>query len=184
MGDIVYILLLIVVVVAVLVTVILSGKKQKAYLEAQRANNTDKQAMLDLMARALGENYEKYTYAVGYYTKIKQKLNETIYYYFPYILAFTQEEMLIFPFIKENGNLFLRNHLAVDWKVAKFDYKLKKDGMTLTFKMVGETMPIHVDSVIKGGMNERSDRPLCVFQERECAMLKGYLEGYKRMSRG
>lgn len=182
MGNMSYIITLVIVVIAVLAVVIATGKKQKAYMEAQRVNNTDKQNMLQLMEQAMGESYPNFSYLVGYYTKIKQHLNSTTYYYFPYILAFSEKELLIFPFIKENGKLYLRNRLPVNWDVTKFSYKLKKNGMVLTFKMIGETMPINIDPVIKSGGVEKSDRPICVYQEREYQRMGGYLANYSAMA--
>ena len=182
MGEVSYIITLVIVVIAVLAVVIATGKKQKAYMEAQRVNNTDKQNMLQLMEQAMGESYPNFSYLVGYYTKIKQHLNSTTYYYFPYILAFSEKELLIFPFIKENGKLYLRNRLPVNWDVTKFSYKLKKNGMVLTFKMIGETMPINIDPVIKSGGVEKSDRPICVYQEREYQRMGGYLANYSTMA--
>lgn len=184
MGDVFYIVLLVGVVVAVLIAVAVSGKNQKAYMEAQRANNTDKQGMLELMEQAMGEQYSQYSYIVGYYTKIKQHLNTTTYYYFPYILAFSESELFIFSFIKENGKLYLRNRLPINWSITKFSYKFKKNTMVLTFKILGDTMPINIDPVIKSGGVEKSDRPICVYQEQEYRRLAELLERYRSYGKG
>lgn len=184
MGDTLYIIIFVGLIIGLTVAIVVMSGKQKKYMEDQRQNNTEKQKMLELMSRALEGEYDKYSYVVGYYTKIKQHLNVTTYYYFPYILAFSEEEMNIFPFIKEGGNLYLRNRLPVNWNATKFQYKNRKKGVTLTFKMIGETMPIHVDYVIKSSGIEKSDRPIGVYQEAEVEKLKSYLEGYRSRSQG
>lgn len=178
MGDLIYFFVFVVLIIALVAAFAVMGGKRKKYMEDQRQNNTDKQRLLDLMSRAMEENYSKYTYAVGYFTKVKQRLNVTTYYYFPYVLAFTPDEMVIFSFVKQNGELYLRNRLPVDWNSMKFKYKLTKKGVLLTFKMMGETMPIRVDAVIASGGEEKSDRPICVYQEQEVEKLRSYLEGY------
>ena len=91
---------------------------------------------------------------------------------------------MVFPFIKENGRLYLRNHLDVDWKVAGFDYKIKAKGMTITIKMAGDTLPINIDPVISSGGVEKSDRPICVYQEQEYQRLQGLLERYRSLAKG
>ena len=157
--------------IAIICVFSVMGVKQNKHLKEQQANNTEKRQMLDLMAAVMEGEFANYTYVVGYYTKIQQKIGSTVYYYFPYVLAFNAEELIIFPFIKKEGKLYVRNRMDVNWNLTNFKYKLRKKGALLTFKMVGETMPICVDPVIKGTGMENTDRPLCVFQEQECARL-------------
>lgn len=156
--------------------------KQNKHVKEQKENNTEKQEMLDLMTKVMGDEFQKYSYLVGYYTMTKQKLNSTTFYYFPYILAFTKEELIIFPFIKEKGHLYVRNRMDVDWPNTEFRYKMRKKGLTLTIKYFGEKMSINVDPIIKGTGVEKSDRPLCVFQEAEYEKFVAYLPDYIGMS--
>lgn len=169
--DPVTLFVLAIVFIAIICVFCVMAVKQNKHLKEQQANNTEKRQMLDLMAAVMEGEFANYTYVVGYYTKIQQKIGSTVYYYFPYVLAFNAEELIIFPFIKKEGKLYVRNRMDVNWNLTNFKYKLRKKGALLTCKMVGETMPICVDPVIKGTGMENTDRPLCVFQEQECARL-------------
>lgn len=165
--DPITIIALVIAFVAIVCVFSIMAVKQNKHLREQQANNTEKRQMLDLMAAVMEGEFANYTYVVGYYTKIQQKIGSTVYYYFPYVLAFNLEELIIFPFIKKEGRLYVRNRMDVNWNLTGFKYKLRKKGTLLTFKMVGETMPIWVNPVIKGTGMENTDRPLCVFQEQE-----------------
>ena len=168
---------------AIIVAFTVMGINQKKHLKEQQADNSEKREMLDLMSRVMQEEYGKYAYVVGYYTKIQQKLGSTTYYYFPYVLAFTESEMIVFPFIKKEGRLYVRNRLDVDWNVTKLQYRIRKNSLLLRLKIAGEDMPINLNPVIKGTGTEKSDRPLCVFQEKEYEKLVAYLPGYKSMAK-
>ena len=88
--------------------------KQGQHQKAQKDDNTEKKEMLDLMTMVMEEEFSKYAYVVGYFTKVQQKIGSTVYYYFPYILAFTQDELIIFPFIKKDKKLYIRNRMDVE----------------------------------------------------------------------
>ena len=154
------------------------SKKAKQYMQKQLETSEDKRALLDLMSKILGEAFVNYTILVGYYTKVTHRGNTTTYYYFPYALAFTQDDLIIYPIIKKEGQLYYRNQMAVDWSATELKQKKRKDGVTLTFKIVGETMPIHIDPVIKSNGMEKSDRPLGIYQEQEYQRFMQYLPGY------
>ncbi|MBP5282278.1 MAG: hypothetical protein J6Z22_07235 [Lachnospiraceae bacterium] len=173
-----YMFFLAVMVVVITGAFIFMGVKQNKHQQEQKENNTEKKEMLDLMTRVMEAEYPNYTYLVGYFTKVQQKIGSTVYYYFPYILAFTSNELIIFPFIKKDKQLYIRNRLDVDWRQTELKVKYKKNGVVLTFKMLGEKMPINVDAVIKGTGVEKSDRPLCVFQEQEYDLFLKYLPGF------
>lgn len=175
-SPVIFLAICVIVLTAIFVVV---GMQNSKYQKAQKENNTDKRDMLDLMSRVMQEAYSNYTYLVGYYTKTQQHLNSTTFYYFPYILAFTQDELIVFPFIKKEGKLYVRNRLDVDWSQTEFKYKIGKKGTTLTLKIVGEKMPINLNPVIKGCGVEKSDKPLCVFQEQEYDLFLKYLPGYQ-----
>ena len=178
MRDWVYAVLFIALVVFIAAIGIWEASKRKKYMKTQQETNADKRSMLDLMSKVMGEAYGNFSYLVGYYTKTTQKGNTTTYYYFPYILAFSAEELIIFPFIKKEGQLYYRNKMAVDWSATALKQKNHKKGITLTFKIVGETMPIHLDPVIDSDGTEKSDRPLGIYQEQEYQRFLGYLPGY------
>lgn len=176
--DPITIIVLAIAVVAIVLAFTFLAVKQNKHLKEQQSNNTEKRQMLDLMAAVMEGGFANYTYVVGYYTKIQQKIGSTVYYYFPYVLAFNAEDLIIFPFIKKEGKLYVRNRLDIDWNMTGFKYKVRKKGTWLTIKMVGETMPIRVDPVIKGSEYENTDRPLCVFQESEYAKLLELLPSF------
>ncbi|MCR5461196.1 MAG: hypothetical protein K6F51_15130 [Acetatifactor sp.] len=169
--DPITIIILAIALIAIICVFSIMTVKQNKHLKEQQANNTEKRQMLDLMANVMEKEFGNYSYVVGYYTKIQQKIGSTVYYYFPYVLAFNAEELIIFPFIKKEGRLYVRNRLDVNWNLTSFKYKRRAKGVLLTFKMVGETMPICVDPLIKGTGMENTDRPLCIFQEAEYAKL-------------
>ena len=158
-------------------------KKANQYMQKQAETGEDKRALLELMSKLLGEAYANYSYLVGYYTKVTHRGNTTTYYYFPYALAFTQEDLIIYPIIKKEGQLFYRNQMAVDWSATELREKKRKNGVTLTFKIVGETMPIHLDPVVKSNGTEKSDRPLGIYQEQEYQKFMEYLPGYLAKAR-
>lgn len=179
MEDLKYILILVGIAVFFIVMIVWEASKEKKYMKAQQENGTDKREMLDLMAQVMDAEYANYSYVVGRYTKTIQHGRTTTYYYFPYILAFNSEGLIIFPFIKKEGKLYIRNRLAVDWNVTEFKHVIRKKGMTLTFKIVGEVMPINVDPVIKSLGEEKSERPIGVYQEQEYQQLQSYLDIYR-----
>ena len=158
---------------------IYSSVSQKRYMNQQKETGEDKRAMLDLMAQVMEGAYADYTYMVGYFTKTTQSGRTTTYYYFPYILAFNASEMIIFPFIKKEGKLYIRNRLPVDWGSMGFIYTVKKKLITLKFSVAGDTVTVNTNPVIVSGGVEKSDRPLCVYQEQEYEQLKTYLPQYK-----
>lgn len=183
MGDTMEVIFVAIMVPVLIAFFVFWGIKQKKYRDGQRENNTDKRDMLDLMANVMEGAFENYSYVVGYYTKVQQHLGSTTYYYFPYILAFAPEELIIFPFIKKEGRLYVRNQLPVNFSQTELKTKTRKNGVTLNFKIAGEKMPINVDAVIKSDGTEKSDKPLCVFQEAEYEKLLSYLPKYESLAK-
>lgn len=167
----------------VVALVVYSSVKQKQYMNNQKETGEDKRAMLDLMAQVMGDAYADYTYMVGYFTKTIQRGRTTTYYYFPYILAFTSSRLIVFSFIKKEGKLYVRNRLPIDWSAAKFSYSLKKKSVTMKITIAGDLVTVNTNPVITSGGVEKSDRPLCVYQEQEFEKLQSYLPQYKEYCR-
>lgn len=163
-------------IVAILLLV--SCISQMKYMRTQKETGSDKKAMLTMMAQVMGDAYDSFTYVVGHYTKTTRHGRTTTYYYFPYILAFNQEDVVIFPFIRQEGKLYIRNRLPVDWSNTKLKYSINKTGVKLEFTIIGEKMPIYVEQTIKSGGVEKSDRPICVYQEQEVRRLEACLPRY------
>lgn len=183
MSDAVWGIIGIALIVVCIVAVIYSKIKQKQYMNKQRETGEDKRAMLDLMSQVMGETYPDYTYMVGYFTKTTQHGRTTTYYYFPYILAFTSAQMIVNSFIKKEGKLYVRNQLPIDWSATKFSYSDKKKSVTMKFTIAGDLLTVNTNPVIVSGGAEKSDRPLCVYQEQEFEKLKSYLPQYKEYSK-
>lgn len=181
--DTISIIVLILFFVVAIGAIVYSMLQKKKYMRQQKETGEDKRAMLGLMAEVMGDIYEGFKYVVGYYTKTTQSGRTTTYYYFPYILAFNASQVIIFPFIKKEGKLYIRNRLPVDWNSTKFTYITKKKGFRVEFSIAGDRMPINVDSVVSSSGVEKSDRPLCVYQEQEVEELKGYLPRYKESAK-
>lgn len=183
MDDIIGMVIFAVIVVFIVGVVIYSSVAEKKYMNKQKETGEDKRAMLDLMSRIMEGAYADYTYMVGYFTKTTQQGRTTTYYYFPYIVAFNSTQMILFSFIKKEGTLYIRNRLPVDWASTKFGYTVKKKLTTLKFTIAGDLVTIHTNPVIASSGVEKSDRPLCVYQEQEYERLKSYLPQYKEYSK-
>lgn len=179
MSDEVYGLIFVGFVLVVIVLVIIGVVSGKKYMKKQKEEGTDKRRMLDLMARVLEEKFQEFTYVVGYYTKTERYGRTTTYYYFPYIVAFNETDMIVFPFIVKEGQLYIRNHLVINWQETKMEYTANDKGIRLKLTIAGEKMPINIDKVIKSSGVEKSDRPLGIYQEAEVERLKAMLPNYK-----
>lgn len=170
------------VIVFVVVVFIIAKNKKSSYMKKQKETGTDKKKVMDAMEKAMGNRFHDYTYAVGYYTKQESKPGKVIYYYYPYILAFSTSELVIFPFLMRDGELLLRNCMNIDWKETKLDYSIYKKGTKLHICVAGEWMPIYVHKVIDSDGTEKSDRPLGIYQEQEVDRLISLLPQYKNQA--
>ena len=164
--------------VAIIIVFTIMEIRNRKLMKEQKENNTHKKQMLDLMAEVLGEEFRRFSYIVGYYTKSVGGFNSVTYYYFPYILAYTDRELTIFPFVKKDGELHVRNRLDLDWSNAQVHYKANEKQIKLEVVVGGEKMPIFINPVIKGGYMEKSDRPLAIYQEKEYREFVNILPGY------
>lgn len=175
--------LVVVAVIAFFVVIFIVAKmKQAGYMKQQKESGTDKKKVTEAMQNLMGDRFTDYTYAVGYYTKEERQTRKIIYYYYPYILAFSSNELIIFPFIVKDGELILRNRLDIDWKETRLDYSVYKKGTKLHICLAGEWMPIFVHKVIESNGVEKSDRPLAVYQEQEVERLISLLPQFKSMA--
>lgn len=149
------------------------------YMRKQKADNTDKKKLLDLMAEVMGNQYGNYTYVTGFYERTEYLSNRrTRTWFYSYVLAFNQTDMVILPFVVKDGQVLLRNRMAVNWNEFTLKYHLYNDDINLDFVLGGEQITMYIRKVIKSGGVEKSSKPLAVFQEQETALLKSYLPGY------
>lgn len=171
------------IILGTILIIVIPSKKMNRYTKDQKETGADKRAMLDLMSGFLEAEYALYSYAVGYFTTAVARDNVITRYYFPYILAFSTSQIIIFPFIKKEGRLFIRNQLSVDWNHTKFSYKISKNKMVLKFEIGGQKMPIVLNPVIKSDGIEKSERPLGIWQEEEFRRLGELLPQYRERAR-
>lgn len=168
-----------VIVGAVVVIAVSAMLKQKKYMKNQKETGADKRKVLDVMAEVMKEKLDNYSYAVGNYTKTERYGRTTTYYYFSYILAFNEQELVIFPFVVKDKKLLLRNCVAINWNDVKFFYKIGKASMDMTIDMAGEKLIIIVPKVQSSSGVEKSSEPLGIYQESEVERLISYLPQYK-----
>lgn len=167
------------IVVVVVGLVVVGMMQQKKYMKNQKETAADKRKVLDVMTQVMKEKLDNYTYAVGNYTRAERHGRTTTYYYYSYILAFNEQELVIFPFIVKDKQLLLRNCMAINWDNVKFYYKLGKTGMDMTIDLAGEKLIINVPKVQESSGVEKSSEPLGIYQEAEVERLISYLPQYK-----
>lgn len=160
----IYVAVVLIVIVGI---IIYAQMKKSKHMKEQKETGTDKKKVMDAMQKLMGDRFSDYTYVVGYYTKTEQGSRKVTYYYYPYILAFTSTELIIFPFLVKEGELIVRNRLDVDWKETELNSTENSKGTKLHIYLGGEMMIVNVDKVIKSNGAEKSDRPLAVYQEQE-----------------
>lgn len=177
--DTFYMLVFFWIAAAVLLLCLWSIWSKAQYMKKQKNEGTDKKKVMDVMAGVMKERAEEYTYAVGNYTKTERHGRTTTYYYYSYILAFTETDMVIFPFVVKDKELLLRNCMSVNWNEVKLAYKLGKKGLDMTFYIAGEKLIINVLKVQKSSGVEKSAEPLGIYQETEVERLASYLPRYK-----
>jgi len=153
--------------------------KKTRYMLQQKNTNEDKRRVHELMSQVMGDRFSEYTYAIGYYTKTVRGSRKVTYYYYPYILAFTEQELIVFSFIVKDNKILLRNRMDIDWSEVKLDYSVYGKGAKLHLCLAGEWMPIFVHKVVKSMGAEQTDRPLGVYQEQEVERLIELLPRYK-----
>lgn len=178
-GDVVMEYVAVLVIVGFVALIIYGVASGKGYLKKQKTDNTDKKKMLALMSEVMGDKYGDYTYVAGFFERT-EPLGGRRYrtWYYSYVLAFNQTDMIILPFVVKDGQVLLRNRMPVDWNEFKLKYHIYKDDINLDFILGGETTTMYIRNVIKGNGVEKSSKPLAVYQESEVALLRSYLPGY------
>lgn len=179
LGVIVFVAMVVIVGV-LLIRGLIRGKR---YMKEQLETGADKRKVLDVMTQVMKERLDDYTLAVGNYTRAERYGRTTTYYYYSYILAFNEAELVIFPFVVKEKQLLLRNCMQVNWNDVKFYYKIGKKGMDMTIDMMGEKLIINVLKVQDSSGVENSAEPLGVYQEAEVEKLISYLPRYKEYAK-
>lgn len=153
---------------------------QSSYMRKQKKTGADKKRVMDLMQRFMGERFFDYQYIVGYYTKKEPKFGKVILYYNPYILAFSDTEIIIFSFLVKNGEIILRNRLDINWQEIGMNYFVNSCKTAfLRFYIEEDWLYINVSRVISSSGAEKSDKPLGIYQEQETSRFIKLLPLYK-----
>lgn len=162
------------------VIAIVKSNNAKKYMKEQMETGRDKNRMLAFMQQVMQGKYGNYTYAVASHVKAESTGKRVIYYYFPYIVAFNETEMLIVSYIVKEGQILCRNVLPVDFDQTKMTYKSTKKGIHLNFEVGSESIPMDVDKVVKSNGAEKTDTPLGIYQEAEVDRLISLLPNYPK----
>lgn len=181
--DMIGLIALVVIIGVVVLIAVSSILKEKKYMKNQQETNADKRRVLDVMTEVMKEKLDQYFFAVGNYTSTERRGRTTTYYYFSYILAFNEQELVVFPFVVKDRKVLLRNCVAINWNNVKFFYKIGKKGMDMTIDMAGEKLIINVPKVQSSSGVENSAEPLGIYQENEVEKLISYLPQYKTYCR-
>lgn len=169
-----------IVVVVLLIRGAVIGKR---YMKEQKETGADKRKVLDVMTQVMKERLDEYTLAIGNYTRTERYGRTTTHYYYSYILAFNEAELVIFPFVVKDKQVLLRNCMQINWNDVKFYYKIGTDGMDMTIGVMGENLIIKVPKVQKSAGIENSAEPIGVYQEAEVEKLISYLPRYKEYAK-
>lgn len=176
-------LLMAAVLIFVVAIVIIGKINTSKYMKNQKESGADKKKVLDAMQKQMGDRFSDYTYVVGYYTKQEQRGRTVTYYYYPYILAFTNAELIIFPFLVREGELILRNRLDINWNETELNSVENSKGTKMHIYPSGELMIINVQKVIVSNGVEKSDKPLGIYQEQEVERFISLLPQFKSYAR-
>lgn len=159
-----YVVVAIIVIIAFFIYVL---KKKSGYMNQQKETGADKKKVMDAMQKQMGDRFPDYTYVVGFYTKTEGGGGRYTYYYYPYILAFTNAELIIFSFLMRDGQLIIRNRMDINWNETELNSSENSKGTKLHIYVSGEMMIINVNKVIDSSGIEKSDKPLGIYQEQE-----------------
>ena len=170
---------LVVVITVIAVGVVMFFVKKSAYMKQQKENGTDKKKVMDAMQKQMGNRFPDYTYVVGFYTKTENYGRGYKYYHYPYILAFSNTELIIFSFLMRDGELIVRNRLDINWDETELNSAENSKGTKMHLYLSGEMMIINVNKVIESNGIERSDKPLGIYQEQEVERFISLLPQFK-----
>lgn len=163
----------------IIIAIVFYFKKKSAYMRQQKETGTDKKKVMDAMQRQMGDHFPDYTYVVGYYTKTENYGTGFKYYYYPYILAFSNTELIIFSFLMRNGELIIRSRLDINWNETELNSVEDGSGTKMHIYPAGELMIINVKKVIDSNGLEKSDKPLGIYQEQEVERFINLLPQFK-----
>lgn len=151
-----------------------------SYMDTQKKTGADKQKVMDIMQLFMGKQYSNYQYVVGHYTKEVSKLGQVICYYYPYILAFSDTELIIFSFLVRDGKLIIRNRLDINWQETGMHYFVSRTKTVFLYLYIeGDCMQINIPRVVNSSGIEKSDTPLGIYQEQEAYRFISLLPLYK-----
>lgn len=152
-----------------------------SYMDTQKKTGADKQKVMDIMQLFMGKQYSNYQYIVGHYTKKEEnKFGEAICYLYPYILAFSDTELIIFSFLVRDGKLIIRNRLDVNWQETGMHYFVSRTKTVFLYLYIeGDCMQINIPRVVNSSGVEKSDTPLGIYQEQEAYRFISLLPLYK-----
>lgn len=156
-----------VVFIGIVVVLLMGLHKKSAYMKQQKETGADKKKVMDAMQKQMGDQFSNYSYVVGHYTKTEGGGGRYTYYYYPYILAFSDTALIIFSFLVKDGELIIRNRIDIDWNETELNSTENSNGTKMHIYVAGEMMIIQVEKVIKSFGVEKSDTPLGIYQEQE-----------------
>lgn len=154
---------------------IIQGKK---YMKKQKEEGTDRKRLMDALAVVLEDKIGDFTYAVGKYTKSERRGNTTHYWYYSYVLAFNENDVLIIPFVVKEGKVLFRNLMPINWEETQLKYRPGKKDIRIDFSIAGAAITMFVPYVMKSSGVENSSEPLGFYQENEVERLLSCLPKY------
>lgn len=174
---------MVIVAAFIVVVVVMAMVKKSSYMKQQKETGADKKKVMDAMQKLMGDRFPDYTYVVGFYTKTESYGRGYKYYYYPYILAFSSTELIIFPFLMRDGELIVRSRLDINWNETELNSVENSKGTKMHIYPSGELMIINVQKVIESNGIEKSDRPLGIYQEQEVERFISLLPQFKSYAR-
>lgn len=177
------VMLLIVLPVSLIGLNLCGSVKEDRYMKEQKQTGRDKQRMLDFMQIVMKKYYHDYTYAVGNYSVLVGRYR---WYFYPYIVCFNERDIVVISYVMQiDGTLICRDVLPIDWSCIRLKYRIRNNGVKLTFQLGKTRMHIHVNRVVrametKPWQDATGDTPLGVYQKEEVDQLIRYLPNYLR----
>ena len=165
--------------IGIVAIIIYALRKKSSYMKQQKETGADKKKVMDAMQKQMGDRFSDYTYVVGFYTKTEGGGGRYTYYYYPYILAFSNTELIIFSFLMRDGELIIRNRMDINWNETELNSTENSKGTKMHIYVAGEMMIINVNKVIDSTGIEKSDKPLGIYQEQEVERFINLLPQFK-----
>lgn len=175
------VMLLIVLPISLIGLNLYASVKEDRYMKEQKQTGRDKQRMLDFMQIVMKEYYHDYTYAVGNYSVLAGRCR---WYFYPYIVCFNERDIVVISYVmRADSTLICRDILPIDWSCIRLKYRIRNNGVKLTFQLGKTKMHIHVNRIVramgtKSWQDTTGDTPLGVYQKEEVDQLIRYLPNY------